>query len=105
MKKLIMPFLIALGLTLAGMGINIYGWQMNHHMPLAYHMFGGEITQDAGFGVSGTHIYSMEPGGRDSVYLRFEPLSFLFCLAVLFVIALAVFTVVERLKKKTQEYL
>lgn len=105
MKKYLKPLLCALVLTLAGMGINICGWKMNHYMPLAFHMMGGEITQDTGFGVSGTHIYSMEPGGRDSVYLRFEPFSFLLCLAVLFVIALAVFTVVERLKKKTKESL
>ncbi len=85
-----MPFLTALGLTLAGMGINIYGWQMNHYMPLAYHMFGGEITQDTGFGVTGIHIYSMEPNGSDSIYLRYDPFSFLICLAVLFLIALAV---------------
>lgn len=100
MKKLIMPFLIALGLTLAGMGINIYGWQTNHHMPLAYHMFGGEITQDIGFGVMGTHIYSMEPNGRDSIYLRFDPFSFLICLAVLFLIVLAVSKIINAGKNR-----
>lgn len=100
MKTVIKAAILALILTLAGLCVNWLWYRMTGHLLLAHMMRGGEITAETGFGLSFVHIYAMgPPGAKDSLYLKFDPFSFLLSFAVLFVIIMVVYLIIARLKK------
>ena len=65
------------------------------HLLLAKTMYGGEIIEEFGFGIMAAHIYSMEPNGKGSVFMHFDPFTFVISLVLFFLLAFAVLTVIE----------
>ena len=72
MKKVLLSFLITLGITLGGCLVNYLYYQANGCLLLAYKMWGGEITHEMGFGWEYVHIYAMTPDERDALWLELE---------------------------------
>ena len=86
-KRTLTALFVSLAATVSGLAVNYLHYLKEGFLLLAHTMYGGEITVQSGFGLSFTHIYTMEPGGRDSLSLRFDPLNFLITFAAIFVIA------------------
>ena len=87
-KRTLTALFVSLAATVSGLAVNYFHYLKEGYLLLAHTMYGGEITVQSGFGLSFTHIYTMEPGGRDSLSLRFDPLNFLITFAVIFGIVL-----------------
>ncbi len=99
MSKTMLSFLIALGLTVAGMLINLAVYLSGGVMPLVYTIYGGEMIADMGFGLQATYIYSMLPDGATTRSLRFDIVSFVICLLLLFLIVFLIVSIVSRFRK------
>ncbi len=99
-NKALLSLFISLVVTLSGTVVNYLYYLKNGFLLLAYRMYGGEITEEFGFGLQYAHIYTMEPGGKDSIWLRFDPLNLLFTFAVIFVIVYAIVLLTGRLSRK-----
>lgn len=84
--KTLLSLFVSLVITLSGTVVNYLYYLKNGFLLLAYRMYGGENTEEFGFGLQYAHIYTMEPGGNDSTWLKFDPLNLLVTFAVIFVI-------------------
>ena len=95
MKRWMKAGIISLAVTLCGMLANIISWYSSGHLLLAKTMYGGEIIEEFGFGIMAAHIYSMEPNGKGSVFMHFDPFTFVISLVLFFLLAFAVLAVIE----------
>ena len=100
MKRIIISACVSFALLLEGLVINLLCYFKQGYLPLAYHMYGGEITSEAGFGLRHVHIYSMLPNSSDSRSLRFAPLNFILTWLVLFVGVWLIITLIGLIAKK-----
>ncbi len=85
-KKVRTALIVSIAATVSGLAVNYFHYLKEGYLLLAHTMYGGEIIVQSGFGLSFTHIYTMEPGGRDSLSLRLDPLNFLITFAVIFAV-------------------
>lgn len=99
MKKLIVSAAASLLLTLTGLLVNYIYYQNNQHLLLAYHMHGGEITVESGFGLTVRHIYAMTPNSRDSISCRFSLSGFILTFLLLTLIIWLVRTVIAMIRR------
>ena len=102
-RKTGFSLLASLAATVCGAAVNYLYYLKNGFLLLAYRMYGGEITEEFGFGLRYTHIYTMTPGGRDSIRLRFDPLNLLITFAVLFAVVYAIVWLADRMSRKKKE--
>ena len=100
MKKLRVSLAGGLFLTLAGMLWNYLNFRKNHWLKFAYSGHGGEITIQYGFGWRLVHIFAMEMGQSDSISLKFDPFSFLFCFLLCTASVFLAVTIMGRIVKK-----
>lgn len=87
-------------LTFAGLAVNLIFHMTGRIIPLAYTMYGGECIIDMGFGIRVTHIYSMTMGGSDSVDAGFDPVSFIVCFVLIYLIVLILRKIARRMIRK-----
>ena len=87
-------------LTFIGMAVNILFHMTGRVIPLAYTMYGGECIIDMGFGIRVTHIYSMTMDGSDSVKAGFDPVSFIVCFVLIYLIVLILRKIARRMIRK-----
>ncbi len=99
-KKVRIALIASIAATVFGLAVNYLHYLKEGFLLLAYTMYGGEITVQSGFGLSFTHIYTMEPGGRDSLSLRFDPLNLLITFAAIFVIAYGIVLLAGHLSRR-----
>ena len=99
MSVALISFLTALGLTIAGMLVNLAAWFSGGLMPLKYTAYGGELIMDTGFGLRAVYIYAMTPDGTNSRSLHFDIISFVICLLVLFAAVFLIITAVRKFRK------
>lgn len=91
---------MSLAATVCGMAVNYLHYLKHGFLLLAYRMYGGEITVEYGFGLRYTHIYTMEPGGRDSISLHLDPLNLLITFAVIFAVTYVIGLLVRKKSRR-----
>ena len=99
-KRTLTALFVSLAATVSGLAVNYLHYLKEGFLLLAYTMYGGEITEQFGFGLRFTHIYVMEPGSSDSLSLRFEPANLLITFAVIFAVVFAVSLLAGCLRRK-----
>ncbi len=100
MNNVIISFLIALIVDLAGLGINYLSFQQRHSLALAFRMFGGEITAENGFGLTMVHVFAMTPEESDSIKLTFSIIWFIVWLIAIAVIVFIIISIITHFIKQ-----
>jgi hypothetical protein len=59
--------------------VNYFHFKKTNYLLWSVKMYGGECTNESGFGLNVFHVYPMTDGGTSTHKLTVSPLSFLIC--------------------------
>ncbi len=105
MKKIMISSLItAVVIEIAGLLINLFSFKSNGSLLLAKQYSGGECMEWRGCGLYLLKLYPMSSGDnpvQSTSHLSFDPVSCLVTLVAGFVLSFVVFTIIHKLKNKS----
>lgn len=100
-KNLIISTIVSLGINLILFLVNLICAYTIHTLPLSQKLSGGEYMGEIGFGVLLEKIFylSLEPeSGGTTEYIRFDLMSLLVPIIIVFIITLIILTTINKRK-------
>ena len=102
MKKYWITLAVSLCLTFAGMYINYRNYVRFGLLKWAVNIYGGEITEQFGFGLRSVVIYGMTPEETTTRNLYFDPISFIVTVLMFTLILLAAWKLSGIIRKNSK---